>query len=307
MQRLREVRDWREALGKSVGGGPVRVAREEEANDPAAVDADYLVSAANTIQYVYGIVRPPAWRQPMLQPGSKERRSVSTVAGRCAHIVSLDAEEYSPDLIEERVGDVEWLAPRAEAHDAVVSWAGNPGPVVPLHMWALFSSRDAVVEMLESRAAELVPRAGAPAWCGRIRAARVRGPGRLESVAADDAAVAALERSAASAGPGQRYLIERKLERARRDAAAGLQPQRADRHSMRWRPSRSQRLRDEIPNGGLRKASAVLSAAFLVRRDDIDAFRAALTALVRETRAEGVQVLVHGPWPPYHFTAVEAE
>jgi hypothetical protein len=30
MQRLREVRDWREALGKSVGGGPVRVAREEE-------------------------------------------------------------------------------------------------------------------------------------------------------------------------------------------------------------------------------------------------------------------------------------
>ena len=29
MQRLREVREWREALGKSVTGGPVRVAREE--------------------------------------------------------------------------------------------------------------------------------------------------------------------------------------------------------------------------------------------------------------------------------------
>jgi hypothetical protein len=28
MQRLREVREWREALGKSVSGGPVRVARE---------------------------------------------------------------------------------------------------------------------------------------------------------------------------------------------------------------------------------------------------------------------------------------
>jgi hypothetical protein len=30
MQRLREVRDWRERLGKGVSGGPVRVARGED-------------------------------------------------------------------------------------------------------------------------------------------------------------------------------------------------------------------------------------------------------------------------------------
>lgn len=30
MQRLREVRDWREKLGMSVGGGPVRVARDDD-------------------------------------------------------------------------------------------------------------------------------------------------------------------------------------------------------------------------------------------------------------------------------------
>ena len=29
MQRLREVREWRERLGKGVSGGPVRVARSE--------------------------------------------------------------------------------------------------------------------------------------------------------------------------------------------------------------------------------------------------------------------------------------
>ena len=29
MQRLREVRQWREKLGMSVGGGPVRVARDD--------------------------------------------------------------------------------------------------------------------------------------------------------------------------------------------------------------------------------------------------------------------------------------
>jgi hypothetical protein len=30
MQRLREVREWREQLGMSVGGGPVRIARDDE-------------------------------------------------------------------------------------------------------------------------------------------------------------------------------------------------------------------------------------------------------------------------------------
>ena len=30
MQRLREVREWRERLGKAVAGGPVRVARGED-------------------------------------------------------------------------------------------------------------------------------------------------------------------------------------------------------------------------------------------------------------------------------------
>jgi len=29
MQRLREIREWRERLGKGVSGGPVRVARDE--------------------------------------------------------------------------------------------------------------------------------------------------------------------------------------------------------------------------------------------------------------------------------------
>lgn len=30
MQRLRDVREWREKLGMSVGGGPVRVARDDD-------------------------------------------------------------------------------------------------------------------------------------------------------------------------------------------------------------------------------------------------------------------------------------
>ncbi len=41
MQRLREIRDWRERLGMGVSGGPVRVQRDPDADaaDPPGADA----------------------------------------------------------------------------------------------------------------------------------------------------------------------------------------------------------------------------------------------------------------------------
>lgn len=256
-----------------------------------------------TLYYVYGIA-PPA-TDAAGAPAGIEGAAVSAVGTQslAALVSELNAEAYSPELIEERVGDVEWLAPRAEAHDAVVSWAGHPGPVVPLHMWAMFSGRDGVIEMLESRAPELVP------LLERVRGADEYGlrvyadPAALEKIAADsDPSVAELERTAASAGPGQRYLIERKLEGARRDAARLLASSRADAIHATLAARSVAAARDAIPTAAS-DGSAVLSAAFLVKRDALDPFRAALTALVRETEPEGFRFAFTGPWPPYHFAA----
>jgi hypothetical protein len=278
------------------------------ANDRATVAADNLVSAPNTIQYVYGIVRatPESAGMPEGIAGAQVR---AVRSGRVAALTSaLDAEEYAPALIEERVGDLQWLAPRAEAHDAVLSWAGDPGPVVPLHMWSLFNDEQSVREMLERRADEfatvLSRLEGADEYGLRVYADAAV----LEKVAADnDADVGALERSAAAAGPGERYLIERKLERARRDAARTVAAATADQVFDALAGGAVAAVRDEIPNRGAEEASAVLSAAFLVRRNDIAAFRAGLTALVRELERRAFRFSFTGPWPPYHFTAVQAE
>ena len=265
--------------------------------------SDATEPEGGTLFYVYGIV--PPGMDATGAPAGIERAAVSLVGtpSLAALVSRLDAQAYSPELIEERVGDVEWLAPRAEAHDAVVSWAGHPGPVVPLHMWAMFSGRDAVLAMLETRAPELVP------LLERLRGADEYGlrvyadPPGLERIAAgNDASVAELERTAASAGPGQRYLIERKLEGARRDAARSFAASRADAIHATLAAQSVAAARDAIPTAAS-DGSAVLSAAFLVRRDGLDAFRAALTALVRETESEGFRFAFTGPWPPYHFAA----
>ena len=269
-----------------------------------AVPADSIDGAQ--LYYAYGVV--PESTDATGAPRGIDGARVSTVAARelAALVSRLDPEAYDPGLIEERVGDVEWLAPRAEAHDAVVSWAGNPGPVVPLHMWAVFSGRDAVVDMLRSRAAELgsvLERLrGADEYGLRVYADSTA----LENLALEsDAAVAELLRSASSAGPGQRYLIERKLERARREAARALAAARADAIHATLAAQSVAGVRDAIPTAAS-DGSAVLSAAYLVSRDGLDAFRGALTALVHETESEGFRFAFTGPWPPYHFAGSAA-
>ncbi|HYE91944.1 MAG TPA: GvpL/GvpF family gas vesicle protein, partial [Terriglobales bacterium] len=50
----------------------------------------------------------------------------------------------------------------------------------------------------------------------------------------------------------------------------------------------------------------VLDAAFLVARTDARAFRTAVAEAARPLRAGGLDLVLTGPWPPYHFVADEA-
>lgn len=263
--------------------------------DPAA-------SAAATIEYVYGVVRTGL--DTSSAPAGIGGAVVALVSvGELAALTSsLDAAEFAPALVEEKLGDLEWLAPLAEAHDSVLSWAGTPGPVVPFHMWALFTDSNTVRGMIGQRAAELssvlAQLDGADEFGLRVYVDAVA----LESAAASGSAeIAELESATAAAGPGQRYLLERKLERARRDAAREMAAASADRVYAALAQQSVDSVRDEIPSSGAEEASAVLSAAFLVRRDSMAAFRAALTELVRRLEPQGFRFAFTGPWPAYHF------
>ena len=228
-------------------------------------------------------------------------------AGGVAALVSeLDGDEYEPTAVEARSGDVDWVAARAVAHDRVLTWASDRGAVIPLPMFtSMFRSAAGVDEMLRSNSKSLrsvLDRVGR----GREYALRVyRVDSELKAaMPLLEPDIASLAKAAQAATPGQRYLLERKLDERVKD-------------EMRLTSNRiAGEIRDQLAALAIESAlspiarvtadspgTMVLNAAFLVGSDRLRAFQERLTAIVSERQPSGFRFDFTGPWPPYHFVA----
>jgi hypothetical protein len=229
--------------------------------------------------------------------------------GIAALVSSVGRAAYAPDRVEVMTEEVAWLGPRASAHDAVVTWAGDRGAVVPLPIFTLFNDASRVREMLRNRAGELratLDRLGVGQEYGlrifRIDDALARHVGSLST------RIEALERQARDANPGQRYLLERKLEAERRNESRRIAGEVAREAFETLAPLALEAVRDALPAKGRDDAAgvAVLNAFFLVRRDALEPFQRSLTTIVREHEPHGFRFAFTGPWPPYHFVGGSA-
>ncbi|MFI5229160.1 MAG: GvpL/GvpF family gas vesicle protein [Gemmatimonadales bacterium] len=269
-------------------------------------------SASPSIWYVYGVVPSSAATgagsaAPPESAGLDEAPVEFEVEGHAAALVSvLRGPDYEPDAVETNGGDVDWVGPRAVAHDRVLTWASDRGPVVPMPMFSLFSGRDAVHAMLRDRAAALGD-ALARAARGREYALRVFrvDAEMLSAVARLSPKLRELAAAAAAAAPGQRYLLERKLDAARRGEMRGVTREVVEsivadlgRHAVET--ARPPIPRTEAPDGAS-SGTMVLNAAFLIAPDSLAGFQKTLTNLVEEHGANGLRFDFTGPWPPYHF------
>jgi len=125
----------------------------------------------------------------------------------------------------------------------------------------------------------------------------------LEVVDTLDADIAAIRREAEAAPPGQRYLLERKIAERVKTAVRSLSQRMArEIFDELRRFARESISRPLTPDSGrATDATMVLNGAFLVGRDQLDAFRAAVGAHVRDYEAKGLSFDFTGPWPPYNF------
>jgi gas vesicle protein GvpL/GvpF len=274
-----------------------------------------------SLLYAYAIVAPSDGSEPLAQLLQRvmgiDDLAVTTVSDAGASdaqklsvlVSAVSAEAYVPEEVEGRVGELSWLAPRAEAHDRVVTAASDRTQIIPLPLFSLFRDESAVREMLASRRDELAR------LFARLRGAReytvrlYRDDARLSAALAElSPRVRELERSAADAAPGQRYLLQRKLDEERRAELRRVSAEVAQQTFARLAPLARAAVRESLPAaiagaepGTGNTQPAILNASFLVEDEKLDDFRRQLSEVIALREPAGFRTEFTGPWPAYHF------
>lgn len=251
------------------------------------------------LRYVYGIV--PAAVAPLVDGAALtgiDGAPVRAVAeGPFAAATSeVSGAEYGADTLNERIRDLEWLTPRAAAHQAVNERVLDiAGTVLPLSFGALYRDDERVREMLredvEQRARRLVSLNGRAEWIVTLTR---ESPTTL---GADE--VTELDREIASSTPGRAFLLEK-----RRATVARVATERADaeaaRHAEEALASVAERTYLEpVARGGA--DAVVLRISLLAERSRADRVDAVLAQLGDELGPQGYRARASGPWPAYRF------
>jgi len=253
--------------------------------------------------YVYAVV-PRTAHLGGAPPGVDGASLTLVGEGDVAALASHVDASYAEGL-DDRLANVAWLGPRATAHDAVLTWASDRGPVVPLPLLSLFRSDEAVRRTLRERSVDLAAVLEYVAQ-GReygVRVFRVDAELR-DALAGFSPAIAQVESEVAAAtSPGQAYLLGRKLDAARKDELQRVSRDIAALAFDRLAARSVAAVEESLPTpSGEHAGVAILNASFLVAHETLDDFRAVVTQLVRDYGERGVRIEFTGPWPPYHFT-----
>ena len=259
--------------------------------------------------YLYGVV--PAGTQTSRAPAGVDDLAVELVSAGThgALLTRVSSRDYAPEKIEALAGNVDWVRSRAEAHDRVLNWASDTTRVIPLPMWTMFGDAAAVAAMLGERSAEFD---SVLARIGDAREYTVRAYVRsveLQSKVADlSEEFRVLEEQARNASPGQRYLLERKIDKERKEIARQIVRRVANDVHTALAASAKLSARDEITPGlaASDQGQAILNASYLVDPSAMVEFQKTLTEFVNRYQPSGFTFAFTGPWPPYHFVGAES-
>lgn len=127
----------------------------------------------------------------------------------------------------------------------------------------------------------------------------------MKSLADFSPTIAKLQSRIATASPGHRYLLERKLEAERQPAAAAVTQQVTGTVLASLSRVAKRFTQDDIPESRTPTTAAaphtVVNASFLVAANATTAFQEAVTALVQQFGTRGFRFELTGPRAPHHF------
>jgi hypothetical protein len=255
---------------------------------------------SSTLTYVYCLVRsakrPSLRGVPVGMPGGREVRVLDVGEGfpkppRHWLIVSTVPERaYGEAALERGLQHLEWVGPRALAHEAVVEHFLSAAAVLPMQLFTLFKEDARAVEHVvldERRIARILKRIERQVEWG-LRLA-------WDPPDAPDAVPRTGSRSGVDYLARKRDL--RDFARKRLKDAQG-EADRLYRAVSREASAARRRTATEQAAPGSR---LLLDAAFLVPARRAGAFRASVRRGARSLEGSGIVVSLTGPWPPYNF------
>ena len=171
-------------------------------------------------------------------------------------------------------------------HEAVVEKVMGSRPILPVRFNTLFRSGEAVIALLDKQSQPF--RSALDRVAGKVELGlRVlwEPPGNPE---------ARLDQEAGEGGSGTEYLNRRLRDQRRQTSLRAAGEQVAQKVQARFRSLAVESWMRRLSTDRL-----LLSGAYLVERDRVDAFREGV-AKARE-EFSSLSFLLTGPWPPYHF------
>ncbi|WP_295455068.1 GvpL/GvpF family gas vesicle protein [uncultured Thiodictyon sp.] len=216
---------------------------------------------------------------------------ISPTAGLKAILSSCPAERFADNEAEQRLGDLDWLLPRVEAHDRVIARAMTATTVFPLPFGTLFSSAAALAMEAARRRHTLLDffkrMAGREEWAVKALLDRDR------AITARQAELFPDSMAATSGGRGY-LLAQRQKVQAERALGPWLAAAVADLDTALRQHSEAVVTRSA-------RDPAVANRACLVGPGGSQALRAALTQIGAPLLAQGLELHCSGPWPLYSF------
>jgi hypothetical protein len=255
-----------------------------------------------TLVYLYAVAgeRARDWleRAELRGIGSAAVRPV-VASSLCGAVSDVPVADFDQEPLDRNVGDATWLAPRAEAHQAVnARLLEGLDAVIPLAFGTIFRSDDGVRRVLGERASDLA-------------AALERVAGHVEWVLTlerDDALAAralderepirTLAADAAGSAPGKAYLLRRKLDDARRAELRAQDASARDALAAALHEVVEEATDEPLVEGG----PVARITVFLPRSREAD-LGSAVTRLNDAWMRRGYTARATGPWPAYRFGA----
>jgi Gas vesicle synthesis protein GvpL/GvpF len=210
---------------------------------------------------------------------------------------------YGEETLPARLADPLWVAERAMRHERVVEHFARRAGVVPLRFGTIYLRREGVVRMLAERGAVLAAAVarlrGREEWGVNAHWDRAKLAERIVELSPR---LRELGERAASAKPGQAYLLRRQVEAHRADEARAEAARvlKEIERALGGASDASARLRLTRAESAEQRELAA-KFAFLVERARFAEFRAEAERLAAEHAGAGLRLELTGPWPAYNF------